>query len=239
MQLRIAICDDTAADREAIGTALNAFLTARGILARVASFAHPDNLLVAARQEPFDLYLLDVVMPMIDGLAVVRELRAFQRDAPVVYFTTSKDHALAAFGVHALGYVVKPYTRAQFDETLDCAIRSVARDAGHFVLLKTAEGLSRLDAGTIVYVTASKVANCKTLHLENGKTLDVRLTLDALAEAFRGHVPFFADGRYALVNPYRVRSISGEMVTFDNGATLAIHRPSVAALRNAVSALPW
>jgi len=244
MGTRIAICDDTPADLAAIRTALDDFLTARGVSAAVKTFPHPDALLSAACAEPFDLYLLDVVMPMVDGLSVVRELRRSQECVPVVYFTTSRDYAIEAFGVHALGYVLKPWSSQQFDETLERAFRSVAREAGRLVSFKTSDGLCRIDVGTIVYVTAAKAANCKTLHLNDGKTVDVRMTFEALADicgasAAQGGVPFFADGRYALVNPYRVRSISGETVTFDNGATLAIHRNSVAALRHTVSDLPW
>jgi len=240
--LRIAVCDDAPADLEKIRLALDAFLSARSVKADVEVFAHPDSLLSAAYAAPFDLYLLDVVMPMVDGLSVARELRRFHRRVPVVYFTTSGDYALEAFGVHALGYVVKPWTRRQFDETLAAALESVKKDTRHFLSVKTSEGMSLIDIETIVCVTVAKTANHKTLHLQDGRAVDVRMTLESIAKVCSegpGGIPFFADGRYSLVNPYHVRSIVGETVTFDNGETLAIHHNCSAALRRAVAGLPW
>jgi len=85
------------------------------------------------------------------------------RQRTTVFFTTSRDHALEAFGVQALDYVMKPWKRSKFEETLDRALSSVGRESAKFVSVKTSAGLCRVDAGTVVYVTAAKAANCKNL----------------------------------------------------------------------------
>jgi len=242
--LRIAICDDSAEDREAIRAALTDYMNTRDILAEVEVFPCVEDFLTASCDAPFDLYLLDIVMPQLNGLQVAKELHRFQEHAPVVYFSTSKDYALEAYGVQALGYVVKPWTREQFDGTMDLVFDAVGKKDEVFVMFKTQDGLRRFDISKIVCVTVSKTANFKTIHFCDGETIDVRMTLDAIMDACRGfsgkgRVQLFADGRYALVNLYRVRSISEETVTFDNGDSLMIHHKNVAALRRAVVALPW
>jgi two-component system LytT family response regulator len=69
-----------------------------------------------------DLVFLDVQMPEADGFAV---LRAVGETLPAVVFVTAFDqYALGAFEVHALDYLLKPFSRARF-------LRSVARAREH------------------------------------------------------------------------------------------------------------
>ncbi len=69
-----------------------------------------------ARVHP-DAVFLDIHMPDISGLEVARHLRG--EDAPVVVFVTAYDqHAVEAFELAALDYVLKPIRRERLDETL-------------------------------------------------------------------------------------------------------------------------
>ena len=72
------------------------------------------------------LVLTDIQMPGLTGLQVVREL---QHDAhqPRIIFTTAYDqHALTAFELHAVDYLLKPFSRERFDEALAHALRDAA-----------------------------------------------------------------------------------------------------------------
>lgn len=65
-----------------------------------------------------DLVFLDVQMPRMDGFAVLQSIPLDKM--PVVVFVTAFDeYALRAFEVHALDYLLKPFDRARFTETLD------------------------------------------------------------------------------------------------------------------------
>lgn len=67
-----------------------------------------------------DLVFLDVQMPEMDGFEVLR--RVPQPLLPVVIFTTAYDqHALRAFEVHALDYLLKPFKPARFKEAVQRA----------------------------------------------------------------------------------------------------------------------
>ena len=71
-----------------------------------------------------DLVLLDIQMPEITGFDVLAQL---PRDVvPVVIFVTAYDeHAVRAFEVHALDYVLKPVSQARLREALDRAVAQV------------------------------------------------------------------------------------------------------------------
>jgi two-component system, LytTR family, response regulator len=74
-----------------------------------------------------DLVFLDVQMPGMDGFAVLRELEP--EECPYVIFVTAHDrHALAAFEVHALDYLMKPIDDERFQDALRRAEEAIRRD---------------------------------------------------------------------------------------------------------------
>ena len=94
-----------------------------------------------------DIVLTDVRMPGMSGLEVLRALqRELGDDMPVVVVTTAyEDHALEAFDVRAVDYVLKPFTDERFDRALDRAVRTVRLLRGG--LGPPSAGGSRVDPG--------------------------------------------------------------------------------------------
>ena len=73
-----------------------------------------------------DLVFLDVQMPGLDGLGVVRTLREKNIDLPHIIFATAFDqYAVEAFHLEAMDYLLKPIERERLEETLDRARRSI------------------------------------------------------------------------------------------------------------------
>ena len=67
-----------------------------------------------------DLVLLDIQMPGLDGFGVVREV-GVERMPPVVFVTAYDEHALQAFEVRALDYLLKPVSPARLREAVERA----------------------------------------------------------------------------------------------------------------------
>jgi two-component system LytT family response regulator len=75
-----------------------------------------------------DLVFLDVAMPELDGLGVI-EAVGVSRMPPVIFVTAHDAHALRAFELHAIGYLLKPFDGERFARTLDHARRLIDRPA--------------------------------------------------------------------------------------------------------------
>jgi two-component system, LytTR family, response regulator len=73
------------------------------------------------RSEQPDLVFLDIQMPGLDGFAVLREVRKREvgPGGRVIFVTAHDEHAVRAFEVEALDYLLKPFDRARFQQTLD------------------------------------------------------------------------------------------------------------------------
>lgn len=66
----------------------------------------------------FDLVLLDLTMPELDGLTVARRL-AGRKDPPAVIFVTAHDnHAVEAFDLDAVDYVLKPVEKGRLERAI-------------------------------------------------------------------------------------------------------------------------
>jgi two-component system LytT family response regulator/two-component system response regulator LytT len=73
-----------------------------------------------------DLVFLDVQMPGLDGVGVVRRLREMEIDLPHFVFVTAYDqYAVEAFRLQAMDYLLKPVDKARLAETIERALRVV------------------------------------------------------------------------------------------------------------------
>ena len=96
-------------------------LEASGRVEIVGRASDPDEGLRQVAAQPVDVLFLDIHMPGLSGFQVVERLPA----GPMVVFTTAYDqHAVQAFEVNAIDYLLKPIDRERLDRTLD---RVVAR----------------------------------------------------------------------------------------------------------------
>lgn len=115
-----------AEDEPLAAEALADWVKATPGLQLVAVCADGDEALAQIRALKPTLVLTDIQMPGLTGLQVVRELQ-HEAQPPRIIFTTAYDqHALTAFELHAVDYLLKPFSRERFDE----AVRHALRDTG-------------------------------------------------------------------------------------------------------------
>lgn len=120
--MRVLIADDEAVARKGLRTLLA--LEADVVIVGEASSGEETRQLLHDHQ--VDVMLLDIQMPLGSGLDVVAGLDP--ATLPLVIFVTAHDeHAIRAFDLHALDYLVKPYREDRLREALGRA-RALLRD---------------------------------------------------------------------------------------------------------------
>jgi len=77
-----------------------------------------DAALKAVENERYDVAFLDINMPEVSGLELGYELKYLNKDIEIVFQTAYEEHALKAFDIGAIGYLVKPYSLEQVKEIL-------------------------------------------------------------------------------------------------------------------------
>lgn len=115
-RLRVVIADDERPARSFLAALLRSF----DDVVIVAEADSGTEAVAAIERERPDLALLDLQMPELDGIGVVRVLK--KADLPLVAFVTAYDeYAVRAFEVNAVDYLLKPVERARLRETLNRA----------------------------------------------------------------------------------------------------------------------
>lgn len=117
--MKVLICDDEALARER----LVRFLKDMEGYEIVGEAENGRDALEQAEATSPDIVLLDLRMPVMDGLACAEKLAQLPEPPAVIFCTAYDEHALAAFQVQAVGYLLKPVRREQLAESLSRATR--------------------------------------------------------------------------------------------------------------------
>ena len=119
--LEVVLIDDETAGRRA----LREYCAAETDLRVVGEYCDGQAALEAIRRAPPDLIFLDIKMESLDGITLVRSLE--RRTPPLVVFVTAYDqYAAEAFTLSAVDYLLKPFDRERFADTLQRVRQRVA-----------------------------------------------------------------------------------------------------------------
>ncbi|MGH9794793.1 MAG: LytR/AlgR family response regulator transcription factor [Candidatus Acidiferrales bacterium] len=121
-KIRALIVDDEPLAHERIRT----LLRKEPDIEVVAECGDGSRAVTAIEKQRPDLVFLDVQMPEADGFEVVEAIGAEQMPA-VIFVTAYDEYALRAFDVNALDYLLKPFDRARFRESLERARQQLRR----------------------------------------------------------------------------------------------------------------
>lgn len=113
--VRVLIADDEPLARER----LRALLAAHADMRVVAEAGDGAAVLAQCDQHAPDLILLDISMPGLDGLETAHRLSLLAHRPAVVFCTAHDAHALSAFDLEAVDYLVKPIRRERLASALD------------------------------------------------------------------------------------------------------------------------
>jgi len=119
-ELRVIVVDDEAPARRL----LREYLEDTAGVSIVAECGNGFEAVKAVAEHQPDLMLLDIQMPKLDGFEVVELL---EQELPIIFITAHDEHALRAFEVHAVDYLLKPYSAERLAEALERARERIGR----------------------------------------------------------------------------------------------------------------
>jgi two-component system LytT family response regulator len=145
-RLRVVVADDERPARSFLVALLRSF----DDVAVVGEAVSGKEAVALIEKENPDLALLDWQMPELDGIGVVRSLKKHRM--PLIAFVTAHDeHAVRAFEVNAVDYLLKPVDSARLRETLNRALERIE----HADLAK--EQVSNVTAAIAAYESAARL----------------------------------------------------------------------------------
>jgi DNA-binding LytR/AlgR family response regulator len=122
-RLAVLVVDDEAPARDELAF----LLQQQELVSRVTQAAGATACLDLLGRDAFDAVFVDVRMPHLDGLALARLIGQMARPPQVVFVTAYEDHAVEAFGLAAVDYLMKPVRPERLGVTIQRLARARAR----------------------------------------------------------------------------------------------------------------
>ncbi|RXJ84572.1 LytTR family DNA-binding domain-containing protein [Arcobacter sp. CECT 8985] len=102
----------------------------------------------------FDVYILDINMPDINGLDLAQDIFSKNANAFIVFQTAYEEFALKAFKLGAIDYLLKPFTKEELDVSIKRAISYSSENKSIKFLTKNGDEAYLLKPEDIVYIQA-------------------------------------------------------------------------------------
>jgi len=122
-KIKVVIADDEPLARERLASLLGS----EADIEVVAQARDGEEAVSAIHTHSPDLVFLDVQMPLMDGFEVIQTI-GVEKMPPVIFVTAYDQHAIRAFQVRALDYLLKPFDRERFSDALQRGRDQVNRD---------------------------------------------------------------------------------------------------------------
>jgi len=181
--LKIAICDDAKEDRDRVYNLVNEYVTEKKLDADIHVYEHPDTMIVECEKLRPQLYVLDIVMPMVSGIEAARELRWNQKEAQIIFATSEPSYALESFDVNPINYILKPVSKEKLFETMDLALKHIDLGEEKSVTVKVKGGFSTLFLNDIMYLDYRN--HVVTYHLLDGEEISTTTLRIGFSEYLR------------------------------------------------------
>lgn len=120
----------------------------------ITQAASAKEAIEAIKKEHFDLAFVDINMPEIDGLELGYELRYLQENIQIIFQTAYGEHALKAFDIGAIGYLVKPYSIEELKQSISRIHVSTNGEEKLRIMSKIGDSHFLLSPQEIYYVKA-------------------------------------------------------------------------------------
>ena len=120
-KMRILLCED----EESLGMLVREYLAAKGYDAEL--YLDGEAGYKAFTHGKFDMCLLDVMMPKMDGFQLAREIRVLNTDVPIIFLTAKnlKEDVLEGFKIGADDYLTKPFSMDELVYRMEAILRRV------------------------------------------------------------------------------------------------------------------
>ena len=223
--MNIAVVDDEKIELEAAETYLKNFLQENWAELNFAieTFSSAEEFLKIFKPGLFQLVILDICMPEIDGLKVAQVIRARgDDDANIVFLTGNDDFILDGYRVFAVGYFMKPITNHvdDFAKTFEHIFRKIHKNSPE-IILKIADAKISVPFRNILYVDID-YRHRLCVYLADGKKFVTANTYSEIQPVLLADERFLECYHRIIVNMDYIKSMEPDDFNLLDGTSIPI-----------------
>lgn len=232
--MNIAICDDDKYCREDITEIAEQYCRINSDVAFTV-FEDGDSLIEKAKKTGgFDLYILDIVMPEMNGIELGSALRELGCDGKIIYLTSSEEFAIDAFNVKAFNYILKPIKKDGFFAAVDEALEAVRKKKEKNLIVKTKEKSIKLAFDRIIHAQLiNRAVSYRLTKNETVESVTVRSSFSEAVQELLRDRRFMLCGTSTLINLQHISSVENEAIVFSDGSKMFLSAKACREIRSA------
>lgn len=224
--MRVAICDDENMQLSMTKTSLETAYKNLDLV--VDTYTSGAKLLNAVEVAYYDLIILDIEMPGLNGIDTAKKLRKIEDKTAIVFLTSHLEYALEGYEVNALRYLTKPANTEKLSEIITYLLEQKKKDKR--ILLRNNEDVEMVCVADIYYMESQdqmiRVVTDKGEYRNRYNLGDYETELSGYG--------FFRIHRGYLINLGHVLRLTGREIVMEDSASLPISRTKETALKNAL-----
>ncbi|MDL2252835.1 LytTR family DNA-binding domain-containing protein [Ruminococcaceae bacterium OttesenSCG-928-I18] len=225
--LSIAVCEDQKKEAEQLQKMLALYQERRlHLQIQVELFYSAEDLMAAVEGgKQYQLYLLDIIMPGMNGISLARTLYANEEHPAIIFITTSRDYAVEAFSVRAMDYLVKPIEQVHLYEAIDNAVTRLGNRIDTYTVIHASGKDHRVKTSEIVCVEVMGHSLC--YYLSGGEKIIskvLRISFEQATEDLVKDMQFIRPHRSFLINAAYVKKFSKAELLMENGMRIPVSR---------------
>ncbi|MEG0108494.1 MAG: LytTR family DNA-binding domain-containing protein [Lachnospiraceae bacterium] len=219
--MKIALCDDDKDDLFCISSILDTYKKERKVSMHYDVFHSSFEILSIAKSGAYDLYLLDIIMPGVNGMETAKEIRNFDQDASIVFLTSTPEFAVESYQYHAENYLLKPTKAEKLYALLDKLFAKKQNPQESF-LVKTKGGIIRILFGNLVFIEVR--GKCLYFHLLDGSVCEMTAPLGKFEDFLLVRPEFVRTHRSYIVNLLQVTQLTAREAVTLTGDKVPVSR---------------
>ena len=221
--IKIALCDDEAKILDEVSSYINKYAEKKSNQRiEISRFDSAKALDFVLDESSFDIFVLDVYIGDEMGTALAKKIRNRGIDNPIIFLTTSVEHAPQGYETGTLRYLIKPLDPKKFYEALDAALLQAEKVNERLIKFKTENGIETINVNHIMYSEAHD--HYQYVVLDDHRQIKVRATVTELLTTLMRKGGFVRVGSAYIVNLRNVKNVSTYKVELYNDMSIPIPR---------------
>lgn len=231
-EIRIAVCDDLAEDRENITRLLSEYTDKNNLYVKIEEFSSGEAFL-SSDTSVYSLVFMDIFMSGMNGMETAKKLISRNSRVQIVFGSTSTEFAAEAFDIEALHYMVKPVRKEKLFHILDRFFDSVY--SLRTVNVKVGRLEESIYISDILYAEAD--GKRAKIHTKKG-VIDASMSMADLEEVLPAN-EFCRPIRWTLVSMREIVAMPTDILKLSDKTEIPISRLKRKEIQDAFANYSW
>ena len=153
--IKIAIVENSESDISLLTDYLNRYI--KDSSNEIVYDVYTDGaMLVERRDKSYNIIIMDIEMPIMDGMKAAEEIRKTDDEVIIMFITNMAQYAIKGYEVGALDYLLKPVSYFALSQRLDKAILRSRKTAAQYINVRVNRGMQKINVADIKYIESRK-----------------------------------------------------------------------------------